>query len=330
MYSKGDFSMEKQDIIYDLEEEILNSYGLPGSFEISSLVQDSAFHEDDPDKAVTYLSSYIADLAIRFLLAPADTDRQILESGKLNITPFDNVLPYMKIDKHPYCIFIYEELYCREKINVEEVIDALRAFRVDCKNEIQKLICFADDYTLTINFEVYNHLHQKGLPFMEEYIQHEIDKRFRTPADCKDWNRIIQKMKYLPETIALEHFFIVKIECYEYGDDCFLNVIYEDKNHFWKGVVIMCTRDELKIILSHSRFNVNASLIRSNLSENILCLNLREFSMLHLEIVGLALNLNKIEKESDSADHLGFYEIKRYDNFHNDKKPDTGDPELPF
>lgn len=330
MYNRGDFSIEEQDIIYDLEEEILNCYGLPGSFEISSLVQDGAFHEDDPDKAVTYLSGYLTDLATGFLLTPADSDRRILENGKLNITPFDNVLPYMNIDKHPYCIFIYEELYCRKKINVDEVIGALRAFRGDCENEIQKLICFTDDYMLTINFEAYNHLRQKCLPFMEEYIQHEIDKRSRTPADCKDWNRLIRKMKYVPEAIALEHFFIVKIECYEYGDDCFLNVIYEDKYHFWKGVVIMCDRDELKIILSHSRFNVNASLIRSNLSENVLCLNLREFSMLHLEIVDLPLNLKKIENESDSSDHLGFYEIKWYDNSHNDKKPDTVDPELPF
>lgn len=148
MYRKGDFSMEKQDIIYDLEEEILNSYGLPGSFEISSLVQDSAFQEDDPDKAITFLSSYLANLATRFLLAPADTDRQILESGKLNETPFDNVLPYMNIDKHPYCVFIYEELYCKVKIKVEEVIDALRAFRGDSENEIEKLICFNNDSVL--------------------------------------------------------------------------------------------------------------------------------------------------------------------------------------
>lgn len=137
-------------------------------------------------------------------------------------------------------------------------------------------------------------------------------------------------MKYVPETIALEHFFIVKIECYKYGDDCFLNVIYEDKYHFWKGVIIMCNRDELKIILFHSRFNENASLIRTNLSEKVLCLNLREFSMLHLEIIGLSLKLKKIEKESDSSDHLGSYEINWYDDSHNDGKNYTGDPELPF
>lgn len=330
MYNSGNFSMEEQDAIYDLEEGILNNYGLPNSFEISSLVQDKAFHKDDPDEAVSYLMSYLANFATKFLLTPPNTDKQILESGKLNKTPFDNILPYMKIDKHSYCIFIYEELYCKNKINVEKVIDAFQAFRDDCANEIQILICLTDDYTININFEAYKHLYQNDIPFIEEYIQNEINKRSRTPADNKDWNRLILKMKYVPETIALEHFYIVKIECYEYGGNCFLNVIYEDKYHFWKGVVIMCSRDELKIILSHSRFNENASLIRANLSENVLCLNLREFSMLHLEIVGLPFKLKKIEKESDSSDHLGFYEINWYDNSHNDEKPNTGDPELPF
>ena len=330
MYNKGDFSFEKQDIIYDLEEEILNKYGLPNSFEISSLVQDNAFHKDDPEEAVVFLISYLTHFATEFLSAPVDTDRQILERGKLNKSPFDNVLPYMKIDKHSYCIFIYEQLYCRDKINVEEVIDALRAFSGDCENEIQKLICFTDDYMININFEAYKLLHKKGLPFVEEYIQYQIERISRTPADCKDWNRLLRNMKYRPEIILIEHFYIIKIECYEYGDECFLNIIYEDKFHFWKAIVLMGTRDELEIILSHSRFNENASLIRSNLSEKVLCLNLREFSMLQLEIINLPLRLKRIDADSKPSGNLGFYEIDCYGNSRNDEKDNTDDPELPF
>jgi hypothetical protein len=257
--------------------------------------------------------------AAGFLSETPQTDRQILEAGKAGREAFDNVLPYMDICPHTYCVFIYEELYCRDTISTDEALAAFRAFSKK-ENEISNLIRFKDDCVIKINFDIYRALCSQFIPYLDNYLQYQIDIHTRHPADKKDWANLFRRSSQLSRRMSIDHFFVTKIQCFQHQPICFLNIIFQQCKQRWYGLILQCLGHDLEKILDHSRYNNHASLIRANLSENVSELDLRDFCMNQLEITGLIIGLERVDEVN-----YGYYDLLFvYDNL------EINSDQLPF
>ena len=293
------FTEEEQDPIYDLEEEILTAYGLPGSFYFSTLLQKMAVNEDDSGVSVELFMELISLVAEEYLTSSPKTNREILIHAKEHKLSCDNVLMYMDIITHTYCVFVYEQLYMRNIITIEEALYALEYYKRN-EDDINPTLLYSDDFDVKINFDKFFELKNNGAPYIEEYLKHEIDVRLRTEADDKDLYSIAFDVKRWKKFIEVDKFYIVKIEVNEEDDnyECHVDIVYQNSFKKWLAAVIICDKIVLELFLDNSRFAIHASLLRSNIEEGVRYLNLRKhFKMKHLEINGLSM---KLKKETDS------------------------------
>ncbi len=310
----GSYTFDNWTPIYELEEIILEKFGLPPSFEISSTIQEAV--PDDPDLvlAAEKFLGWLAGYASEYLMRQPETDRSILEKGKREKQPFDNVLPYMNLSTQSYSVFIYEELFCTDRISIDCALAVLNRFR-QLEGQITSLISFDDPYNIKIDFSVYRELHGANIPYLEEYLQHQIDIRARNEADIQDWHRLFTKGRKLPGVLTISHFHILKIECHEYDEDCFLNIIFSRKKDRWYGVVVSCSLSQLESLLNHSRFNEQASLVRANLSNQVRQIDLyQDYSMRQLEITGIPIHLKVTSDSYPSTGNPGFYLLNAIGN----------------
>src|SRR4051812_32230084 len=86
------FTIVDQDPIYELENDILEWFGLPTSFTISSSLQWVIINIHGETITVAGLKRYLQKQAIDYLLSDPLTDKELLEAGKKNKKPFDDVL----------------------------------------------------------------------------------------------------------------------------------------------------------------------------------------------------------------------------------------------
>ena len=293
------FTEEEQDPIYELEGEILKTYGLPASFYFSTLLQKNAVNEDDSSVTVEYYMEFLSIIAAEYLSTPAKTNREILEEAKQNKLSCDNVLMYMDIITHTYCVYVYEQLYMRNVITIEEALYALEYYKRN-EDDINPTLLYSDDFDVKINFDKFFELRNNGAPYIEEYLKHEIDVRLRTEADDKDFYSIAFEVKKWRKFIEVDKFYIVKIEVNEEDDnyECHVDIVYQNSFKKWLAAVIICDKTILELFFDNSRFAIHASLLKSNMEEGVRYMNLRKhFKMKHLEIIGLSM---KLKKESDS------------------------------
>jgi len=173
-YVHDKFTIVDQDPIYELENEILEVFGLPASFTISNTLQEAILDENGKPITVADLKGFLQEMATDYLVSKPLTDKQLLMKGKRNKTAFDDVLQYMDILPHRYCVFIYEELYCKNIINEQEAINALHKYAGTDDTYINSFITSNGDFDLKIDFAAYNILCQSGFPYLNEFVQYEI------------------------------------------------------------------------------------------------------------------------------------------------------------
>ena len=292
MFNK--FTEEEQDPIYELEAEILIKYGLPGSFYFSNLLQKNAVNEDDSAVTVEYFMEFIAIIAADYLSSSPKTNREILEHAKEHKLSCDNVLMYMDIITHMYCVFVYEQLYMRNIITIDEALYALEYYKA-YESSINPTLIYTDDFEVKINFDKFFELKNNGAPYIEEYLKHEIDIRLKTEADDKDFYTIAFNVKKWRKSIEVNIFYIIKIEINEEdSNECFVDILYQNAIKNWLAATIICDRPILELFFDNSRFAIYASLLRSNIEQGVLYMNLRKhFKMKHLEVIGLTMKLKK-------------------------------------
>jgi len=322
------FTEEEQDPIYDLEEEILTAYGLPGSYYYSTLLQKLAVNEDDSGVSVELFMELISIIAEEYLTSSPKTNREILIHAKEHKLSSDNVLMYMDIITHTYCVFVYEQLYMRNIISIDEALYALEYYKKN-EDDINPTLVDSDDFEVKINFDKFFELKNNGAPYIEEYLKHEIDVRLRTEADDKDFYSIAFEVKRWRKYLEVGTFYIVKIEVNE-EEECYVDILYRTAFKKWLAAVIICDKTILELFFDNSRFAIHASLLRSNIEEGVRYMNLRKhFKMKHLEIDGLNM---KLKKEADSD----FYVLQKvkinnpYYNYQHIKELVDNREDLPF
>jgi len=321
-YEYDNFSIEGQDPIYELEADILQAYGLPTAFSISNALQERVLDDKGNPIAADALEAYLTLTATHYLQSKPLTDKAILENGKKNKTPYDDVLQYMNITTHHYCVFIYEELYCGNRITVEEALYALNQFSSVHEKAACSLLTYHNEYELSINFEALNTLYQSGFPYLDLFIQDAINKQYRTAADNKYREELFEKKGRLGNAFELYHFYVSRIECSNTSDFIFLDCIFNDRNDQWFGIVIICDKLHFDIILSSARYGTQASLVRANIENGVLLLNpKRDSTIPQIEIIGLALALQSETTDEDN-EPSGYYTIQSYRHYNPSELPE--------
>lgn len=290
------FTIEEQDPIYDLEEEILTAYGLPMASEISEELQNEVVDENNKHKSLIYVKKYLQKTANNYLNSPAKTDKEILEDGKANKKPFDNVFHYMGIFPHSYCVYLYEELYCRNKITTEEMIRCVNIFRVNEKH-FNKLI-LGNYKEQKINFKVYRMLVALGIPYIDEFMQFEHNINSRDEADNISWSNTYNEETDLSDAINIHHFYIKSIFFDAFINIYMLDILFKAQDFQWHALLLGIEHDFLETLFDYSRFEFEAALLRSNINSGKIALNLREYDMKQLEIIGINLELENISRKN--------------------------------
>jgi len=309
-YVNNKFTIEAQDPIYKLEEEILIAYGLPKAFYISNALQEAVLDEDAKPLPLEDISIFLQKMATDYLQSPSHTDKEILETGKLNKTIFDSVLPYMNVIPHTYCIFVYEELYCRNEITVDETINALHRFANDETNYMNSLIWFDITNEIKIDFGAYNKLQEAGYVYLNEFIQNEINTRLRNEADNKIWKKLFRKKDQLSEEMDLAHFYITRIEYHDTEETYYLDIIFKAENQGWYALVVVCDQTHFTVILQSCKYAVQNTIVRANLENGVKILDLKNSETSQLEINLITLKLFLLNDHNDSM--KGYYGISCY------------------
>jgi hypothetical protein len=311
-YVNNKFTIEEQDPVYKLEQEILFTYGLPKAFYISNTLQKAILDENANPLTVEKLSTFLQQMATDYLQSPSATDREILEEGKINKTVFDNVLPYMNILPHKYCIFIYEALYCRDKITVDEALSALHKFANDNTTYMYSLVHLNFSNEIKIDFEVWFKLKEAGYLYLDDFIHNEINIRLRGEADNKLWATLFTKKTRLANEMNLDHFYITSIEFHESNQTYYLDTIFKAKNQAWYALVLVCDEAHFAVILHCCKYAVQNSIVRSNFENGVEILDLKNSDTPQLEINGITLQLYSINNQPDEDSMVGYYGISCY------------------
>lgn len=311
-YVNNKFTIEAQDPIYKLEEEILIAYGLPKAFYISNTLQEFVLDENAKPLPVKEISIFLQKMATDYLQSPSNTNKEILETGKLNKTVFDNVLPYMNVIPHSYCIFVYEELYCRDKITIDEAVNALQRFANDETYYMSSLIWFDIANEIKIDFGAYNKLQEAGYLYLDEFIQNEINTRLRNEADNKIWKKLFRKKDRLPEEMDLAHFYITRIEYHDTEETYYLDIIFKAENQSWYALVVVCNQAHFTVIVQSCKYAVQNTIVRANLENGVKILELKKLETPQLEVNGITLKLFLLNNQHGDDSMKGYYEISCY------------------
>lgn len=313
------YTVEAQEPIYELEEEILEFYGLPLAGEISENLQAEVLINAYYQGALDHIKIYLQRVASDFLTTKPKTDRELLENGKAGKIRYDNVIHYMGILPHPYCVYIYEELYCTDKINTEEALTCINAFKNHF--EINQLIDGVDKFETIINFNIYKRLCEANFPRLEEFIQFTIAHSAKHEVDLLCWKKISANCNGLPIDCTINHFFIKEID---YDHNLFSLNILTKYNERWEAILVFTYRDDFEKILSFCRFKTDAVSTKANIEiREIGNIDLNSYDFRQLEIVGVTVSLKSILDE-DQEGH------KEFNIISIDKYSEELNPDLPF
>ncbi len=153
--------------ILHLQNKLLKSFGLPGSFDFTRIIQ---FENIPTAHEITIRINQLKDAATTYLLTDAKSELDILENAKANqLDPF-NVLPELNIKTHIYAIFVYDKILLHEKDSLENVWHELQLTRdPEVLDFTGKLGLKEYDFESHIDYKKL--LASKGLKYLQEFIE---------------------------------------------------------------------------------------------------------------------------------------------------------------
>jgi hypothetical protein len=120
--------------VMNLEEEILDAFGLPRNAENAKIIKlDKPLIDVEMNKLIALLHKMAAD----YLLSDVKTPNEILQKAQQNKEDAILVLPELKVQLSLYTLFVYDEIFMKQKASIDHVWDEFKF----CKNEkIRSLI----------------------------------------------------------------------------------------------------------------------------------------------------------------------------------------------
>ncbi|MCC9168649.1 hypothetical protein [Pontibacter harenae] len=163
------------EVILGLEDEILESFGLPLSNKNKGILWKLTEKNNLTEKNFQQANSHLQAAAEIHLFAPVLSDMEHLKKGKeLNRSAFD-VLPELGHPTHDYTLFLYDDIL--QFSSLEDVLAELSALkRLDCYGELASL---KNNHPRTFRKTKVYKQYKPYLKFLDGYVLNEPYLYFR-------------------------------------------------------------------------------------------------------------------------------------------------------
>ena len=148
----------------EIQEDILNSFGLPTSSENEELVW---FNTPPTDTEVDERINLLHKSAATYLLSNVKSELQTLrDAQEFNQDPF-TVLPELKIANHVYTLFVFNEILLKRKDTLENILHELKlTTQYDILNTLGGLALG----TLKDRSTIIDNLKAVGAKYIDQYV----------------------------------------------------------------------------------------------------------------------------------------------------------------
>ena len=148
----------------NLEEEILDTFGLPRNAQNAQIIKlDKPLIDVEMNRLIALLHKMAAD----YLLSDVKTPNEILQKAQQNKEDAILVLPELKVHLSLYSLFVYDEILIKQKDSIEHVWDEFKL----CKDEkIRSLIADLSDPNIDEVALLSIVLEANGLRYVKQFI----------------------------------------------------------------------------------------------------------------------------------------------------------------
>ncbi len=234
----------------ELEEEILTSFGLPGTaFRYSSMMQQQGFNDEDAEGRAEELYGCLLQEAETFLLSPAKSSTEQLKEYKKNWTMVQDALPFLGFDFTRYTGFLYQDIYLLGLCSEEELLRSLHFAKDYCLQD-GKIIPY--EYEMLMEEPCYWALDKAGLPYLHEYLNY-----LQYIAEPHDWDMDTthlppQDLEQVEDDLILRLFFISCIDIVSKKSVSIEVMIPEDDS--FQTIKIWCKLEDMNYLLRFARY----------------------------------------------------------------------------
>jgi hypothetical protein len=150
--------------VMNLEEEILDAFGLPRNAENAKIIKlDKPLIDVEMNRLITLLHKMAAD----YLLSDVKTPNEILQKAQQNKEDAILVLPELKVQQSLYTLFVYDEILMKHKDSIDHIWEELKL----CKDEkLRSLIANLSDPNTDEVALLSIMLEANGLRYVKQFI----------------------------------------------------------------------------------------------------------------------------------------------------------------
>lgn len=255
------------DDLLELEKEILKKFGLPSTFSNRAVIEVFGLGNDLSDESIEHFIDELADKSEEYLTSPVSSDKQQLLMAREEYTFFDDVFAKLNFSGNSYQVFIYEELFCKYKIDDDAAFAEMKKAE-SFSDEVNQITAFSKSRDKIITT-----LKIAGASFYEEYYQFvkyaKLSKK--EMKRIKNMEKCFFNSEFMPEFIDAKKLLKLKVKKYLCGyyitqKKNILFVMFTENS---KPYFIHLTLNELCRLLENTLQTSNANLIIREIKDTL-------------------------------------------------------------
>lgn len=160
--------------VFEIEEEILQKFGLPFCDRFSKLMQKEALRQDISLATVKILFKNLKSESKIYMASPVLSDLKLLENAKEYNTRYDDVLPELsfKIRCEEYYTFIYNICFLKNHCSTQTLLSEIAIVK---ENRLSLVIQNLTDEVFWTIHKDYLNLSKFNLQFLDDFLKNYQD-----------------------------------------------------------------------------------------------------------------------------------------------------------
>jgi|GEM_PF-5493248 len=148
----------------EIEDEILNRFGLPKLMKFRDLILNLTSEND-----FVSIENQLKNAAEYYLTSSPKKNIDILENAKINDLKTYDVFPEIGIEDSLHVMFYFEEFFKKGKIDATELIHILKSIDAKTSTKIGLLHYYSVNKQNLLDAEkIFNELKEKRIPYLED------------------------------------------------------------------------------------------------------------------------------------------------------------------
>lgn len=154
-----------------IENKILRQFGLPLLMEYRDVLLELA-NTENHEKKFAETINFLQESAIKYLNSTPEGNITLLENAKLNnLTTYD-ILPEIGIEDGLYAMFIYEEVFKKDKENAKNTISIIQNTEEETLSKLGYFHYYLSrNENITKTNKIFKDLSNKGVKYLKEFSE---------------------------------------------------------------------------------------------------------------------------------------------------------------